>query len=83
MHEHKQTSHVWMGALSPWTAISSRGYLGEVADVVAHDVLELARAELAVVAAEGPVLREAREVRRRDVDAGGEILPPPRHRSKR
>ena len=74
MHEHKQTSHVWMGALSPWTAISSRGYLGEVADVIAHHVLELARAQLALRIAQRPVLREACKVLRCNMYSWGKVL---------
>ncbi len=43
--------------------------------LVAHDELELARAELAVGVAEGPIARDAREVRRRHVDSRRKVLP--------
>ncbi len=46
----------------------------EGAGLVAHDELELARAELAVCVAEGAVARDAREVRRRDVDPRCKVL---------
>ena len=42
--------------------------------MVAHHVLELLRAQLAVFVAQGPVLREAHEVRGGHVDAGVEVL---------
>ncbi len=42
--------------------------------LVAHDVLELARAELAVGVAEFAVARDAREVRRRHVDPRCKVL---------
>ena len=53
------------------------GHLGQLADVVAHHKLELGRAKLALLVAQRAVAREARKVRRRHVDARGEVLPPP------
>ncbi len=51
------------------------GLWGDLKCLVAHDELELARAELAVGVAEGPVARDAREVRRRHVDPRRTVLP--------
>ena len=59
----------------PLLADESQLGLGQLADVEAHHVLELVRAQLALLVAQRPVLREARKVRRRHVDAGGEVLP--------
>ena len=48
--------------------------LGKMSNMVAHDMLKLAGAQLALLVAQGPVLREACEVRRRDMDPGSEVL---------
>ena len=50
------------------------GDLGVEADLVAHDGLELDRAEAAGLVAEGAVARDGHEVRLRHVDVRREVL---------